>query len=290
MKNLPSALADFLAQKREEGDTDIATADIYRLTLSTGEEFLCNSSDVDLDIDGETFRSGGVMVQGLRYKSSIGLDSDQQQIVLLYDEDQVYGGAPLVQAINNGLLNYCTIERSIAYYSDDIGGTLVGHVLVYRGRIVSVDRAGPISSDITVANSLVVLENDYPRNSYGPPCQHILYDSGCGLDRADFSTLITAGDGTGSRYIFTSLATDDMIGGYAEFLSGSCSGARATVKNVSAGVWIELILVSVGVPSVGDTLTVYQGCDHTRSTCETKFANLDNFRGFPYVPPPQFAQ
>ncbi len=42
-------------------------------------------------------------------------------------------------------------------------------------------------------------------------------------------------------------------------------------------------------PSAGDTFTVYYGCDHTPGTCQSKFNNLANFRGFPYVPPPQMA-
>lgn len=42
-------------------------------------------------------------------------------------------------------------------------------------------------------------------------------------------------------------------------------------------------------PASGDAFTVYQGCDHTPGTCRSKFNNLPNFRGFPYVPPPQMA-
>jgi hypothetical protein len=30
-------------------------------------------------------------------------------------------------------------------------------------------------------------------------------------------------------------------------------------------------------------------CDHTLSTCTTKFNNLANFRGFPFIPPPTFS-
>ena len=42
-------------------------------------------------------------------------------------------------------------------------------------------------------------------------------------------------------------------------------------------------------PSTGDGFTVAFGCDHTRGTCQSRFANLANFRGFPFVPPPQIA-
>ena len=42
-------------------------------------------------------------------------------------------------------------------------------------------------------------------------------------------------------------------------------------------------------PMTGDAFTVYAGCDHTQGTCQNRFNNLANFRGFPYVPPPQMA-
>ena len=42
-------------------------------------------------------------------------------------------------------------------------------------------------------------------------------------------------------------------------------------------------------PATGDAFTVAFGCDHTRGTCQGKFNNLVNFRGFPFVPPPQIA-
>jgi len=42
-------------------------------------------------------------------------------------------------------------------------------------------------------------------------------------------------------------------------------------------------------PAEGDTFNVAFGCDHTQATCQSKFNNLINFRGFPYVPPPQLA-
>ena len=35
---------------------------------------------------------------------------------------------------------------------------------------------------------------------------------------------------------------------------------------------------------VGDTFTVTAGCDKTLATCRDRFANVDNFRGFPHIP------
>ena len=43
------------------------------------------------------------------------------------------------------------------------------------------------------------------------------------------------------------------------------------------------------VPTAGDTFIAYPGCDKTQATCTTKFSNLVNFEGFPYVPVPETA-
>jgi uncharacterized phage protein (TIGR02218 family) len=36
--------------------------------------------------------------------------------------------------------------------------------------------------------------------------------------------------------------------------------------------------------AAGDAFTVTAGCDKTFATCRDRFANTDNFRGFPHIP------
>ncbi len=63
----------------------------------------------------------------------------------------------------------------------------------------------------------------------------------------------------------------------------------ATVKWAAAGSALALMYPLPFAPATGDAFTVYAGCDHTQGTCQGRFNNLANFRGFPYVPPPQMA-
>ncbi|MGH7247352.1 MAG: phage BR0599 family protein, partial [Pseudomonadota bacterium] len=71
--------------------------------------------------------------------------------------------------------------------------------------------------------------------------------------------------------------------------SGVNAGVTATVGSVVAGASMTLLYPLESVPATGDGFTVYFGCDHTMATCQSKFNNLANFRGFPFVPPPQMA-
>ena len=43
------------------------------------------------------------------------------------------------------------------------------------------------------------------------------------------------------------------------------------------------------IPQPGDTFTVYPGCDRRQVTCDTKFHNIVNFGGTPFVPIPETA-
>jgi hypothetical protein len=41
-----------------------------------------------------------------------------------------------------------------------------------------------------------------------------------------------------------------------------------------------------GAPAVGATFTLFQACDKKLATCTSTYSNTANFRGHPYIPPP----
>ncbi len=86
-----------------------------------------------------------------------------------------------------------------------------------------------------------------------------------------------------------SLIHTNHLQGSISFASGANAGVTANVNSVTAGNALGLGYPLQSVPVPGDAFTVYDGCDHTPGTCQSKFNNLANFRGFPYVPPPQMA-
>jgi uncharacterized phage protein (TIGR02218 family) len=128
-----------------------------------------------------------------------------------------------------------------------------------------------------------------PRNLYQATCLHTLYDSGCTLVKNAFGTNGTVGAGSTPSVINWSGANVVYQQGSITFTSGVNAGVTANVNSVIATTSLTLGYPLQNAPSAGDTFTVYQGCDHTPGTCQNKFSNLLNFRGFPYVPPPQMA-
>ncbi len=157
---------------------------------------------------------------------------------------------------------------------------------MFKGRVTTVDEIGRTTAQITVAADSVFLDIDMPRRLWSPQCTHVLYDSGCGLARGTYSASGTVGAGATNVWVPWVASSSAYAQGTVTFTSGANSGAVATIKGAtSSGLMLAYPLQSV--PTAGDAFTAAQGCDHTMATCNAKFSNLSNFRGYPFVPPPQ---
>src|SRR5579883_68916 len=290
MKPTSAALISYLNSVRVSADAPLLMADAFTFTLRIGLVLCYTNADVTFVYGGNTFLANSILIDGLKYKAAVGLDVDQQQITIAARaSDTVSGGAPFLQALRDGAFDGCEIKRDRVFFADRIGGSVIGGVTLFKGRLGAVDQIGRTGAKLTVNSDLVLLDIDMPRNLYQPTCLHTLYDSGCGLVKNAFGTSGTAGAGSTASVINWSGASLVYRQGSITFTSGANSGVTANVNGVAAGVSLTLGYPLQSPPAPGDAFTVYQGCDHTPGTCQGKFNNLANFRGFPYVPPPQMA-
>ncbi len=290
MKPASSTLIVYLNAARADADVQLLFADAFTFTLRSGLILCYTNADVGFAYGGATYLANSVLVDGLKYKASVGLEVDQQQItVAALSTDTISGGAPFLQALRDGAFDGCEVERDRVFFSDRIGGTAIGAVALFKGRLGTVDQIGRTSAKLTVNSDLVLLDIDMPRNIYQPTCLHTLYDSGCALIKNAFGTNGAVGGGSTAAVINWTGANGNFQQGSITFTSGVNVGVTANVNAVAAGTSLTLGYPLQSVPAPGDTFTVYYGCDHTPGTCQSKFNNLPNFRGFPYVPPPQMA-
>ena len=147
----------------------------------------------------------------------------------------------------------------------------------------TIDNVGRTTAEITVNSDLALLDIQMPRNLYMPTCNHVLYDSGCGLVKNAFGANGSVGSGSSNAQIVWSSSSSNYEQGTITFTSGVNNGVTANIKSADSGnLYLSYPLLQA--PATGDTFTAYQGCDHTMSTCQSKFNNLTNFRGFPFVP------
>jgi uncharacterized phage protein (TIGR02218 family) len=290
MKTASTALADYLDAQIAARDRVILRAHCYTFTLLDGTVLRYTDAHFPVRYSSQTFLPPGPIVQGLVYRSKIGLDAEQQEITISAEADVLLNGAPFMRAIAQGVFDLARIKRERVYFADAKFQSVVGGLILFDGRILEVNECGRLSATLTVADDRVLLGNQMPRNSYSPTCNHALYGAGCGLDAETFATATTAGAGSTARTLKTSAAAIGHLGGFVRITSGALAGATATVKDVNVGVDVTLMFPLTSAPATGDGFKIYQGCDHTAATCKAKFSNLAKFRGFPFVPPPQYAQ
>ncbi len=288
VKSASSALVSYLNDVRGQRDAPLLMADCFTFSLLSGLVLTYTNADVPIALNGTTYLANSILVDGLHYKCSVGLDVDQQKITLSARPTDRIGGAPFLQALRNGVFDGCEIKRERAFLSAWDAAPL-GSVILFKGRLGTIDNVGRTTAEITVNSDLVLLDINLPRNLYAPACQHVLYDSGCGLVKNAFGANGTVGAGSTGLIINWSGASAAYQQGSITFTSGINSGKTATVKSAVAATSLTLAYPLLNASAPGDTFTVYQGCDHTTATCKAKFNNLANFRGFPFIPPPIYA-
>ena len=124
--------------------------------------------------------------------------------------------------------------------------------------------------------------------AYTAECLAVLGDARCGIDIEALKETATVSAVTDLKtFSVTGLtqASDYFNYGKIIGLTGPNAGLKGEVKSYTLGSPSEIGLF-LNLPyaiQVGDTFDVYPGCDMKLATCDTKFSNVVNFRGFPYM-------
>lgn len=287
MRSASTALMSYLAAQKAAPDAPMLMADCYTFTLLSGLILTYTNAAVPISMNGFVYAANSILVDGLTFKCTTTLDVDKQHISIAARSTDMVQGVPFLLALHNGVFDGCQVKRERAFLST-WQSPPIGSVILFQGLVTSIDQIGRTSAEITVASDLVLLDLDMPRNLYAPSCGHTLYDSGCGLVKNAFGSRGTVAAGSTVSSIVWTGATQAFVQGTIYFSSGINAGASANIKSLSSGTLVLSYPLEFP-PAIGDTFTAYQGCDHTNTTCRTKFNNLANFRGFPFVPPPSSA-
>lgn len=165
--------------------------------------------------------------------------------------------------------------------------------LIRRGAIGEV-RRGRVAF-VAEVRSLAHLLGQTVGRTYQAGCDATLGDARCGvdLDSATYKGAATVAEVLSDRAVRVT-----GLGAYApawfelgrvDWTGGENNGTAGEVARhdvTAAGVFLTLVEGPSEPVNVGDTLEVRAGCDKRWETCRAKFANGDNFRGFPHIPGP----
>lgn len=159
----------------------------------------------------------------------------------------------------------------------------------FKGRLGGIQTNG---SKLTMSfvNIFSTLKRQGLRRVCSRECTHALYDAQCGVSPNSHDVAATV-DGFGGSPVNQSIIAltansggipieqyvpDFFETGYMQF------GTEKRMIVKSSGIFIT-ISKPIGV-TIGDSVTIFPGCDHSFATCHSKFGNKVRFGGLPYIP------
>lgn len=161
------------------------------------------------------------------------------------------------------------------------------YVTMWKGRILNCAWKWPwvevIAESATVSTNRAGL-----RRRYSTSCPHNLYGQQCGVLREAFRDAAVANVVSGmsvTAYGAIGKPDNHYAGGYMTWINAERANTerRMIVSSVGATGALELASLPVGLQT-GQDIAIFAGCDHTISTCESKFNNSANCGAIPYIP------
>jgi uncharacterized phage protein (TIGR02218 family) len=153
---------------------------------------------------------------------------------------------------------------------------------VLSGQMVSV-KFSDDEAELTVATIERLLKTLVPRTLIQRTCPWALYSPDCGVNAATYAYATTVSAISGQTVTVDALS-DTTADFYSNGVLVLATGERLFIAKHNSPKDLVLWGAIPSTLSVSDAVTAYPGCDKNRSTCISKFNNLDNFGGFPDLP------
>lgn len=255
---------------------------LWTITRTDGEVFRFTDLDKTIVFDGETFVSA-VGYNRSAIQGDLGGSVDNMDIDGLIDNVLLKE-----QEMRAGKFNNAKLRIELINWMD----LSMGSMVLRSGWLGEVTQGSNGTFKSEVRGLIASLQNNIGEQ-YSPECRADLGDSRCKIDldsswyrdgeitvvtnRRAFDCTITSPDAR---------ATDPTwyVGGILTWLTGDNAGTNIEVKTWDGSNTFELFLSMPYNLQVGDTFRVRPGCDKAKATCKTKFNNVVNFRGEPFIP------
>lgn len=226
------------------------------------------SSDREVSIDSQTYQPRTIS------RSAIEDAKDMQRNTLTITAPRDLGVCDLYRVSPPTMPVLCVISQ---YHEEDDD-----LAVIWTGRVVNVEWKG--------AEAIITLEPIYTamrrvglRRTYQRQCPHVLYGTACRASREAFRTDAIADAVTSSTIISSEAGLKDdgyFAGGFIEYEVATGIYERRFIID-HTGAQLTLTTMANGLDA-GAPVRIYPGCDHTITTCATKFQNAINYGGMPY--------
>jgi len=276
MKSLPPALAAHIAT----GATTLCWC--WRLTRRDGSMLGFTDHDRPVGFDGTSFEAASGFTAS-EIKDSVGLSVPNLEVSSALSSDRL-----VEDDLVGGLYDDAKVEIFRVNWTDTSQ-----RILMRVGSLGQVKRSG-LAFTGEVRGLAHYLQQTKGR-LYQYTCDADLGDARCGIA---LGSATYTGHGAvlavSSPRLFTvgglaGYANDWFTRGLLTFTSGAASGQAIEVKlhslaAATGSVTVELWSAARLPLAAGQTFSVTAGCDKSIATCNAKFSNSVNHRGFPTMP------
>jgi len=274
MKSLPAGMQAHL----DSGATTLCWC--WKVTLTDGTAMGFTDHDRDVAFDSVTYEAASGFT-ATEIQSSLGLSVDNLEV-----DSALSSGRIDADDLAAGRYDDAAVEIWRVNWEDPNE-----RVLVRKGNVGEVSR-GELAFTAEIRGLAHKLNQPQGR-TYSRACDADLGDARCGIDLDDpaHKGTLTVTAVSEDRILTVSgvAAFDDgwFTRGTLTWTGGNNDGVAQEVRrheNDGAAVTVTLWQAAPLAVEIGDTATIQTGCDKSFETCKQKFANADNFRGFPHMP------
>lgn len=252
----------------------------WSVTRKDGAVLGFTDHDRDLAFDGITFKAAsGMTARALQQSTGLSVDNTEALGALSdasVSEADLLAGRFDAAAVQNWLVNWQDVSQ---------------RMVQFRGSFGEVTRsAGAFRAELRGLSEAL---NQVQGLAYQKTCSAVLGDGRCGfnLDQPGFSvaTPVLAVEAPGIYRIAPQVGIADawFQRGRALVQTGAAAGLIGLVKfdrEDGATRRVELWVDFPQAPVLGDVIRLEAGCDKVAATCQVKFSNFNQFRGFPHIP------
>lgn len=251
----------------------------WRVTRRDGTSLGFTDHDRALDFEGTLFEPQSGFAQS-EAEAALGMAADRVDI------EGALSSARLVEGeIEAGAYDRAKVETFLVNWADPgqrmkLREAMIGTVVLKDGAFLA-ELESPMR------------HLDRPNGRYlRRHCDAELGDQRCGVDlsaagfRGSGQVAALRPDGRVVATGLESFAEGWFAGGIATWTGGAPEGQRHRVRLHQTGAMgVELVFEEdVAGVAIGDGFEIVAGCDKSFATCRQKFANQQNFRGFPHLP------
>lgn len=300
MKQCSEALTNLLLDYIHGKRTTWYIAELYTFWLkmdlsynsgyfNSGVILLYTGHDVDLTVGGNKYTHFTIQHGDINEKS--GVETTNTDLTITYNpNDRIKElDTTWFNALQGGAFDgaYLSIDRLFSPIAWQYDMPNISSEFVLKSRFFGrcdIQEVKLTQATIDVKSPTDLLNAQLPRNLIKPSCLNRFCDSMCGLNKKDFAVSVTAkANSSKNAIIIDEGYTDGYFSqGTMMCTKGDNVGVTRSIKTFASNTATPAEPFKLQV-SEGDTFTFWRGCAKTTTACSA-YNNIDNFRGFPFLP------